>query len=63
MNRPPPIDSEMASLLYCDEVLDGDGNFLYIDKDVSVSALPDAGDDFEHVSQIWFDWKEILHGA
>ena len=42
---PPPIDSELASLLYVDEVLAGDGSFLYIDSDVSVSALPEAGSD------------------
>ncbi len=36
---PPPIDSELASELYCDEVLDGQGQFLYLDRVVSVSAL------------------------
>jgi len=37
--RPPPIDSEEASLLYCDEVLAGDGTFLHIDRVDSVSGL------------------------
>jgi len=39
MKRPPPIDSEEASLLYCDEVLAGDGTFLHVDKVRSVSGL------------------------
>ena len=35
--------SELASELYCDEILDGSGRFLHLDSTVSVSALPEAG--------------------
>ncbi len=36
---PPPIDSEEASELYCDEILAGDGTLLHIDSVRSVSGL------------------------
>ena len=61
VNWPPPIDSEMASLLYCDEVLDGAGDFLYLDKDVSVSALPEAGRGY--VQSEMFDRKGDPYGS
>ena len=38
VERPPPIDSEEAALLYCDEVLDGDGHYMHLDKVGSVSG-------------------------
>ena len=31
--------SELASILYADEILDGSGRLLYIDREVSVSGL------------------------
>ncbi len=46
------LDSEVASELYVDEVLAGDGSVLYVDRVPSVSALPEAeaalwpGDDY-----------------
>ncbi len=60
--RPPPIDSEEASLLYCDEVLDGAGRFLYVDRDVSLSALPEAGAADRFVQSEMFDQREIHNG-
>ncbi len=36
---PPPIDSELAAEMYCDEILDGSGRFLQVDKVRSVSGL------------------------
>ncbi len=35
----PPIDSEEAAELYVDEVLDGAGRFVHLDKVASVSGL------------------------
>ena len=42
------LASELASELYCDEVLAGDGSLLQIDSPLSVSALAEAeaGDRF-----------------
>ncbi len=58
MKNPPPLDSELASLLYCDEVLDGAGNFLYLDSELSVSALDeDEVDAFYGIQQDLFDRK------
>ena len=37
------LESELASALYCDEVLDGSGKFQYLDKVGSVSATEDRG--------------------
>ena len=34
--------SELASELYCDELLAGDGSSLYVDSVCSVSALAEA---------------------
>ena len=36
------LDSEEASELYVDEVLDGSGRFQYLDRVVSMSALAEA---------------------
>ncbi len=36
------MDSELASELYCDEVLAGDGRILHLDAIRSVSAMPEA---------------------
>ncbi len=36
------LDSEEASELYVDEVLDGSGRLLYLDRTVSMSALAEA---------------------
>ena len=35
------LASEMASEMYCDEIVDGDGRLQYLDSVVSVSALVD----------------------
>jgi len=43
-------DSEVASELYVDEVLDGQGRFSYLDSVGSVSALAEAED-----SRVWDD--------
>jgi len=37
------METELACELYCDEVVDGSGRFMYIDKSVSVSAPTDDG--------------------
>ncbi len=37
------LETEEAAELYVDEVLDGQGRFLYLDSKSSVSALPEAG--------------------
>jgi len=36
------MHSELASLMYVNEVVDGEGLFLYIDRVVSMSALAEA---------------------
>ncbi len=36
------LDSEVAAVLYVDEVLDGHGKFQYLDRVASVSALSDS---------------------
>ena len=38
------LDSELAALLYCDELVDGDGNFYDLDRSVSVSASEGEGE-------------------
>ncbi len=38
MGWPPSIDSEVAAQLYVNEELDGDGNWLHLDKVGSVSG-------------------------
>ena len=43
-------DSEEASALYVDEVLDGRGRFCYLDTVGSVSALAEA-----EASRVWDD--------
>ncbi len=35
----PPIDSELAAEMYCDEILDGAGRYLHLDRVRSVSGL------------------------
>jgi len=39
--RLPPLDSELAAELYVDDVLDGGGRPVYLDKVGSVSAVED----------------------
>ncbi len=39
MFRPPPPDSEVAAEMYVDELLDGSGDFQYLDIPGSVSGL------------------------
>ncbi len=41
------LGSELAAELYVDEVLDGSGRFQYLDRVSSVSALPEAGTEFD----------------
>ena len=36
---PPPLDSEVAAEFYCDELLDGQGRWQYLDNPRSVSGL------------------------
>ncbi len=40
--EPPPPDSEVAAVMYVDELLDGEGKFQYLDRSFSVSALPES---------------------
>ena len=40
--RLPPIDSELAAIMYVDELLAGDGSILHIDSMGSVSAMSRA---------------------
>ena len=42
------LASERAAKDYCNEVVDGSGRLLYLDKVVSVSALVEVEDDFEY---------------
>jgi len=42
------LESELASELYCDEVVDGSGRLQYIDRVGSVSALVEVEDDFAY---------------
>jgi len=58
------MESELASELYCDEVLDGSGRLLHLDKVGSVSALAEAEDQygFELIRDI-LERSEILHGT
>ena len=61
---PPPIESEEASELYVDEVLDGSGSFQYLDKVGSVSGLEQ-----ERNSLVWDEmvidhqYRRFLHGS
>ncbi len=56
------LDSELASELYVDEVLDGSGRIQYLDSMVSMSALPDPG-------PIWVDrvieeqYRRFINGS
>ena len=40
------MHSELAALMYVNEVVDGEGLMLYIDRVVSMSALAEAEDTF-----------------
>ena len=60
--KPPPIDSEEASLLYCDEVLAGDGTFLHLDGLVSVRGLDRTETDFVHIFEVTLP-KGVHHGT
>ncbi len=57
-------DSEEASELYVDEVLDGSGRFRYLDSVSSVSALAEAED-----SRVWDEqlieeqYRRFLNGS
>jgi len=49
------LESELASEMYVDEVLDGSGGLLYLDRVSSVSASPEAeADAFYGVQQELF---------
>ena len=56
------LASELAAELYVDEVIDGSGRLLYVDKDVSMSALPDP-------DPIWVDrvieeqYRRFINGS
>ncbi len=64
LTKPPPLDSELASELYCDEVLDGAGHFQYLDRVVSMSALPEAGRLLRGAQiEMEFDRREIHNGS
>jgi len=65
LRKIPSLDSEYAAELYVDEVLDGNGQLLYLDNVVSVSALAEAeaADRFYGVQQDMFDRREILNGS
>ena len=45
------MQSELACEMYCDEIVDGHGNVLYLDKVVSVSAPEDGGQSHEYDSE------------
>jgi len=36
------VDSELGAVLYVDEVIDGEGRFLQLDRSLSVSAMPES---------------------
>ncbi len=55
------LDSERAAEMYCNEELDGQGRFQYLDSTVSVSGL-ELERNF-HGQVKMFDWKEILNGS
>jgi len=43
------LASERAAVDYCNEVVDGSGRLLHIDRVVSMSALVEVEDDFDYV--------------
>ncbi len=45
------LHSELAAEMYVDEVLDGSGNLLYVDRVGSVSALSRAEQPLRHISE------------
>ena len=45
------MQSELACLLFVDEIVDGQGVLLEVDRSVSVSALPETETGLEHVSE------------
>jgi len=58
------METELASELYCDEVLTGDGRFVILDNQVSVSGMIrfDSRYDCE-INQLQFFPKESPHGS
>ena len=57
------LASEQAALDYCDELVDGAGNPLHIDRVVSVRGLERERDGFEHISEILMRLGEELHNG
>ena len=58
------LASERAAEDYCDEVVDGGGRSLYLDRVGSVSALVEVEDDFDYDStHIDLNQGFIHHGS
>ena len=60
---PPPLESEAVSEGYVDEVLDGQGEFLYLDILLSVSELAEAEADAFYGVQIDMFDEGDPHGS
>ena len=57
------LASEEAAVLYVDDVLDGSGNVLHLDKPSSVSALIEIENDFVYdPAHIELNRRLILNG-
>ena len=58
------LGSELAAELYVNEVLDGAGQFQYLDKSGSVSAMVEVEDDFDYVpNHNELFRQEVPHGS
>ena len=55
--------SELASEMYVDEVLDGQGRLQYIDKVGSVSGLIEVEDDFDYDPTHIELNRRLIHGS
>ncbi len=58
------LESEAAAEDFCDELLDGAGNILYLDRPGSVSALIEIEEDFVYdPTHIELNRRLIHHGS
>ncbi len=58
MRSPRFLASELASELYVDGVVDGEGRLCYVDRVVSVSALPETEADAFYGVQMELPFSE-----
>ena len=64
MRRFGYMASEQASLDFVDEVVDGSGRLLYVDKVSSMSALVEVEDDYDYdPTHIELNRRLIPHGT